>query len=84
MRQSPGHGGGGGKTKPKPNPNKRNAHAAVEAEEPGDKKKMKCFICDDDHRVKECPKFLSSTNREALLREYKLSIYCLGHKFNFK
>lgn len=30
------------------------------------------------------PKFLSAPKREAFLKEFKLCIFCLGHKFNHK
>lgn len=45
--------------------------------------KTKCFICANDHPVAKCPMFRDSENKDALLRHYKISIYCLSHKFFF-
>lgn len=49
-----------------------------------EKRKISCFICEDEHVISECPKFLASNDREGLLRFHKLCIYCLKHRFDWK
>lgn len=44
----------------------------------------KCFICKMSHLVNMCPTLMANENREKLLRHYKICIYCLKHKFNFR
>jgi hypothetical protein len=60
------------------------AHGTTNETDARAPRKRKCFICSQEHLLKECPEFLSSTDREALLRRFKICIYCLKHKFDFK
>lgn len=48
------------------------------------KRKVKCFICSNEHFTKECKTFLESTDREALLRDHKICIFCVKHRFDFR
>lgn len=53
-------------------------------EKSSDIKKRQCFLCKEEHKTTECATFLESNDREKLLRHYKLCIYCVLHKFNYK
>ena len=43
-----------------------------------------CFLCQENHPVTECPKFITSDDRIALLRHYKLCIYCAQHRYDYR
>lgn len=64
-------------------PERTKAHITQSNEERAPRK-LKCFICTEEHVVKDCPKFLAAEDREAMLRNYKLCIYCIGHRFDFR
>jgi len=43
-----------------------------------------CFICKQNHHLTQCPIFLADTNRAELIKHFKICLYCLKHKYNFK
>lgn len=45
---------------------------------------MKCFICSEEHVVTKCQNFFKPTDREKLLKENKICIYCVKHKYDYK
>lgn len=50
----------------------------------GDKERKKqCFICNGEHLVVDCPKFLGAEDRHKLIVDYKLCLYCLRHKWKY-
>jgi len=57
----------------------QNDAAAIKAEP-----EYTCFICKLKHNVNKCPILLSDNNRVELLKHFKICIYCLKHKYNFK
>lgn len=68
-----------------PNEKKGNKQVVAMQTTTSEKRKYKCFICqDENHMVPECPKFLNSTNRAELLKEHKVCLYCIKHKFDPK
>lgn len=42
---------------------------------------FKCFICQKNHMVVDCDQFLSSNDREKLLKFHKICIFCTKHRY---
>lgn len=70
------------KSTPKKLPQFTATHAA-EGEAPRSRK-MKCFICSEEHPSVECPQIINAKDRDAILRKFKICIFCVKHKFDFK
>lgn len=50
----------------------------------GEPNRGKCFICQDNHVVIECPEFTKDPNKEAFLRQQKICIFCIRHRYDFR
>lgn len=57
-------------------------HNTSTVEQP--KRERKCFVCNGDHFVTECEKFLKAPSRSDLLKQCKICIYCVKHRYDFK
>lgn len=68
--------------KPTKNAKQTATYAAIDADKT-EPRKIRCFICEEEHSTKTCPLFVASKNREALLRKHKICIFCVKHKFDY-
>lgn len=61
-----------------------NGNAVTVAKNPerNEQKVFKCFICFEGHSVLECPQFCQSADRIGLLKQHKICIYCVQHKYD--
>ena len=60
-----------------------NDHATLEEGSKTEPRKgLKCFVCADAHHTMNCPKFVHAAIKVEILRNYKVCIICVCHKFN--
>lgn len=61
----------------------KRAQTHVTSEDSGvAKSPPKCFICTNEHQTKDCPTFIATNDKIALLCQHKICIYCVKHKYD--